>query len=220
MSIVLLSKRHDIMWATTWQNQQNECAPSEDSYQPGHPPSLIRVFALRSVGNKGPKVLHADSEDSDQTGRMPGWSESSLGAYSFCLFCHVVAHVSSVFRRHGARRLCDLYNPISINAVIYHGPFSVYPCICAKMSIARLCLHKQWFSCWCLHYCCLRQKSSFHTCINNDVRLSAFLQRRINARITNRRAWLTPNGYIRQTVQIVIQRMVPLFKRSISRQLT
>ena len=23
------------------------CVPSEDSYQPGHPPSLIRVFAVR-----------------------------------------------------------------------------------------------------------------------------------------------------------------------------
>ena len=31
----------------TRQNQQNECAPSEDSDQPGHPPSLIRVFAVR-----------------------------------------------------------------------------------------------------------------------------------------------------------------------------
>ena len=28
-------------------NQQNACAPSEDSDQPGHPPSLIRVFAFR-----------------------------------------------------------------------------------------------------------------------------------------------------------------------------
>ena len=27
-------------------NQQNECAQSEDSDQPGHSPSLIRVFAL------------------------------------------------------------------------------------------------------------------------------------------------------------------------------
>ena len=26
-------------------------APSEDSDQPGHPPSLIRVFAVRSVGS-------------------------------------------------------------------------------------------------------------------------------------------------------------------------
>ena len=32
-------------------NQQNECAPSEDSDQPWHPPSLISVFAVRSVGS-------------------------------------------------------------------------------------------------------------------------------------------------------------------------
>ena len=38
-------------WATTWQNQQNECAPSEDSDQPGHPPRLIRVFAVRLMGS-------------------------------------------------------------------------------------------------------------------------------------------------------------------------
>ena len=36
-----------INWAASWQNQQNECAPSEDSDQPWHPPSLIRVFAVR-----------------------------------------------------------------------------------------------------------------------------------------------------------------------------
>ena len=33
--------------AASWQNQQNDCAPSEDSDQPGHLPSLIRVFAVR-----------------------------------------------------------------------------------------------------------------------------------------------------------------------------
>ena len=38
-------------WATTWRIQQNECVPSKDSDQPGHPPSLIRVFAVRSVGS-------------------------------------------------------------------------------------------------------------------------------------------------------------------------
>ena len=31
------------IWATIWQNQQSECAPSEDSDQPGHPPSLISL---------------------------------------------------------------------------------------------------------------------------------------------------------------------------------
>ena len=34
--------------AATWQNQQCGCAPSKDSDQPGHPPSLIRIFAVRS----------------------------------------------------------------------------------------------------------------------------------------------------------------------------
>ena len=47
------------------------CAPSEDSDQPGHPPSLIRVFAMCTIGAKDPNFLHAGSEDSDQTGRMP-----------------------------------------------------------------------------------------------------------------------------------------------------
>ena len=32
------------------------CAPSEDSDQPGHPPSLIRVFAVHSMGIRGPNV--------------------------------------------------------------------------------------------------------------------------------------------------------------------
>ena len=59
------------MWAASWQNQQTDCVPREDSDQPEHPPSLIRVFAVLSMGSKGPKFLHADSEDSDQTGRMP-----------------------------------------------------------------------------------------------------------------------------------------------------
>ena len=57
------------------------CAPSEDSDHPGHPPSLIRVFAvfvpaqsdhsLRCARNRYPRFLHVDSEDSYQTGRMP-----------------------------------------------------------------------------------------------------------------------------------------------------
>ena len=33
-------------WLIIKQNQQSDCAPSEDSDQSGHPPSLIRVFAV------------------------------------------------------------------------------------------------------------------------------------------------------------------------------
>ena len=39
------------IWAASWQNQQNDCATSKASDQPGHPPSLIRVFAVPSMGS-------------------------------------------------------------------------------------------------------------------------------------------------------------------------
>ena len=58
------------IWAASWQNQQSECAPSEDSDQPGHPLSLIRVFAVRM--KKAWTLTHwVHSEDSGQTGRIP-----------------------------------------------------------------------------------------------------------------------------------------------------
>ena len=35
------------IWAASWQNQQSDCAPSEDLDQPGHLPSLISLrYAL------------------------------------------------------------------------------------------------------------------------------------------------------------------------------
>ena len=37
-----------VKWAASWQNQQNDCASSKDSDQPGHLPSLI---SLRCVLN-------------------------------------------------------------------------------------------------------------------------------------------------------------------------
>ena len=40
-----ISEKFEIL-TTARQNQQNGCAPSEDSDQPGHLPSLIRVFAV------------------------------------------------------------------------------------------------------------------------------------------------------------------------------
>ena len=51
IAIIFTSLRKDCICAVTWQNQQNECAQSEDSDQPGHLPSLIQVFALSSVGS-------------------------------------------------------------------------------------------------------------------------------------------------------------------------
>ena len=43
-----------VYWPPHDKTNRMTCAPSEDSDQPGHPPSLIRVFAVRSMGSKGP----------------------------------------------------------------------------------------------------------------------------------------------------------------------
>ena len=79
------------IWAATWQNQQNESAPREDSDMPGHPSSLIRVFAVRM---KKAWVLSYPELSIERTaktlirlGGYPGWSESSLNAHSFYWFC-------------------------------------------------------------------------------------------------------------------------------------
>ena len=46
--------------------------PAKASNQPGHPPSLIRVFTVCDHWiAEGLRFLHADSEDSGQTGQMP-----------------------------------------------------------------------------------------------------------------------------------------------------
>ena len=70
------------------------CAPSEDSDQPGHLPSLIRVFAVRSVGSWGPNVsscgqrrLWSDWADA-QADLSLRWAQRS-----FCWFCHEAAQI-------------------------------------------------------------------------------------------------------------------------------
>ena len=68
------------IWAASCQNEQSDCAPSEDSDQPRHP-LRTKAFFMRTA-----KTLI-------RLGGCPGWSESSLSAHSFCWFCHVVAHM-------------------------------------------------------------------------------------------------------------------------------
>ena len=81
-----------ISWAGSFW-KQNECAHSEDSDQPGPPPSLISIFAVRSIGSKGPKLSSCGQRRLIRLGWCPGWSESSLDTQPFCWFCYVVAHL-------------------------------------------------------------------------------------------------------------------------------
>ena len=61
-------------------------------------PSLARVFTVHmkkawvlSYPLSAQRRLWSDWADA--LGGCPGWSESSLGAHSFCWFCHVMAHI-------------------------------------------------------------------------------------------------------------------------------
>ena len=83
--------------AAPWQNQQNDCAPSEDSDQPGHPPSLIRVFAVRTNSAWVLSYPLSAQRRLIRLGGCPGWSEASLGAQSFCWFCHGRLKCQGVF---------------------------------------------------------------------------------------------------------------------------
>ena len=56
-------------------NNKMICAPSEDSDQPGHLPSLIRVCAVRLKQNW---VLSYPMSAQRRLSGCPGWSESSL----------------------------------------------------------------------------------------------------------------------------------------------
>ena len=70
------------------------CAPSEDSDQPGHPPSLIRVFAVRmkkawvlSYPMSAQRRLWSDWADT-QADLSLRWAHMP-----FCWFCHEAAHM-------------------------------------------------------------------------------------------------------------------------------
>ena len=87
------------IWTASWQNQQNDCAPSEDSDQPENPPSLIRVF---SVHMKKPGVLNYPK--SEQRRLWSDWADAQADLSlrwvhrSVCCFCHQVAHVMVLSR--------------------------------------------------------------------------------------------------------------------------
>ena len=81
------------IWATTWQNQQINVRPAKTQISLGNWPVWSEYSLCAQWVAEDPRLLHAHSEDSDQTGWCPGWSESSLGANSFCWFCYVAAHI-------------------------------------------------------------------------------------------------------------------------------
>ena len=67
------------------------CAPSKDSNQPGHPSSLIRVFAVRMKKAWVLSYPLSTQRRLDQTGRMPRLICLRWAHIPFCWFCHKAA---------------------------------------------------------------------------------------------------------------------------------
>ena len=81
----LNGKGNENIWATAWQNQQNDCAQR----------FLSSMFAWRNLGSCYPLNaqwrLRSDCEDA-QTDLRLCWAHRS-----FCWFCHAVAYFTIVF---------------------------------------------------------------------------------------------------------------------------
>ena len=94
------------------------CALSEDSDQPGHPPSLIRVLAVRM---KKPRVLSYLL--SAQRKLWSDWADAQThlnprcAHWSFCWFCHAVAHIKWIRKILIWLRSCQVIVPQFIKSL-------------------------------------------------------------------------------------------------------
>ena len=95
ISIVFVFSRLVLFGPPRDKTNKMTCAPSEDSDQPRHPPSLIRVFAVRlkNFGSLATCIHWAPSEYSYQTARLRRlvW----IFAGCTCWFCHAAALFSA-----------------------------------------------------------------------------------------------------------------------------
>ena len=114
------------------------CAPSQDSDQPGHPPSLIRVFAVRMKEVEvlsyllcAQRRLWSDWADA-QADLSLRWAHMP-----FCWFCHALAHFVFLEDRKYIPKLSifaswpgDMINPqwleLPISRTNFHGPRDVW----------------------------------------------------------------------------------------------
>ena len=132
------------------------CVPSKDSDQPGYPPSLIRVFAVRMKKAWVLSYPLSTQRRLIRMGRCPGWSESLLGTHHFlgfvlcwlryfCYFSTEQMLFQSIPTRCLVQKLsseCSLYLNLWISSALiylYHITFTV-PKITAMFTTSVTCL--------------------------------------------------------------------------------
>ena len=103
------------------------CTRSEDSDQPAHSRSLIRIFIWRILDSQGYKVLHADNVDSDQ--------------------CELMRKLIWVF----VGRICPKVSFLKLRQIYLSSTYLsdsmqkvIYPCICTFhrcCTRTKVCFH-------------------------------------------------------------------------------
>ena len=92
------------------------CAPSEDSDQPGHSPSLIRVFAVLSYRLSAQRRLWSDWADAKADLSLR-WAHMP-----HCWICHEAAHKIFFlqFRAPDKMRICVFHSNLNVkNSIIF-----------------------------------------------------------------------------------------------------
>ena len=127
--------------------------------QPGHPPSLIRVFAVHMRKAESLAIIRAHSEASDQTGRMPRL---------ICVFAGRKGHfVGFVMRRLILLCLTCVNNTYFCYFEAFYflklpekARFFMYPCTCMLVSV---------------YYVMLQTSSNTHLYFHDGRRVSLFI---------------------------------------------
>ena len=133
-------------WVASWQNQQCGSAPSEDSDQPGYPPSLIRVFAVRMK-----KACVLSYPFSAQQRLWSDWADAQADlsfrwAQLFCWLCHEAAQITNWASswENLSFAICDnncTYHPVHPRSLISLSAFVVC-CLDTLISILTTCMSK------------------------------------------------------------------------------
>ena len=90
----------DTIWAAADKTNKMTCVPSEDSDQPGHPPSLISLHCALNGYLRTKAFFMRTAKTLIKLGGCPGWSESLLGTHAISL---VLSWCSSFYQssKHG-----------------------------------------------------------------------------------------------------------------------
>ena len=89
-----------LIWAASSQDQQNGmCAQRwlRSAWASAQSEQSLRCPHEESLGPELP--IERTAKTLISLGACPGWSESSLGAHSFCWFCHEAAYIVTCWNR-------------------------------------------------------------------------------------------------------------------------